>query len=62
MGKIELGTIQFTTEFKGGKLQYGSPRMEVLQDNMRELESQVPDGKYKWTLTLDLEKSEKVKE
>lgn len=62
MNKIELGAIQFTAEFKDGKAQYGSPRLEVLQDNMRELESQVPDGKYKWVLIMDLEKAEKVAE
>lgn len=62
MGKIELGAIQFTAEFKDGKAQPYSPKLEILQDNMRELESQVPDGKYKWVLILDLETAEKVKE
>lgn len=57
--KIELGAIEFSAEFKNGSLMYGSPRIEILQDNMREIAAQVPDGKYRWVLILDLEKAEK---
>lgn len=60
MSKIELGTIGFSAEFKNGELVYGSPRIEILQDNMREIAVDVPDGKYKWVLILDLEKAEIV--
>jgi hypothetical protein len=53
--KIELGAIGFSAEFKNGELVYGSPRIEILQDNMREVAAQIPNGKYQWVLTLDLE-------
>lgn len=59
MARIELGAIEFSAEFKDGALVYGSPRIEILQDNMREIAGQVPDGKYRWVLILDLEKAEK---
>lgn len=60
MSRIELGAIGFSAEFKGGQVVYGSPRIEVLQNNMHEVAAQVPDGKYKWVLILDLEKAEKL--
>ena len=60
MKKIELGAIGFSAEFKNGELAYGSPRIEILQDNMREVAADVPDGKYNWVLVLDLEKAEKT--
>lgn len=59
MSRIELGAIEFSAEFKNRELVHGSPRIEILQDNMREVAAQVPDGKYKWVLILDLEKAEK---
>jgi hypothetical protein len=58
--RIELGAIEFSAEFKDGALVYGSPRIEILQDSMREVQSEVPDGKYKWVLVLDLEKADKI--
>lgn len=62
MNKIELGAMEFTAEFKNGEPVYGSPRLQVLQDNMSEVAPLVPDGKYRWVLILDLEKAEKVTE
>lgn len=59
--KIELGTVQWSMEFKGGELVYGSPRIDILQDNYKEVGAQVPDGKYKWTLTLDLDSAQAEK-
>jgi hypothetical protein len=58
--KIEFGALQITLEFKDGELVRGTPRLEILQDNVRELAGQVPDGIYKWVLVLDLEKAEKI--
>lgn len=60
MARVELGAIEFSAEFKDGALVYGSPRIEILQDSMREVQSQVPDGKYRWVLVLDLDKAERV--
>lgn len=57
--RIELGAVEFSAEFKDGSLIHGSPRIEILQDNMREVAVNVPDGKYRWVLILDLEKAEK---
>lgn len=57
--KIELGTIQFTAEFKNGGLQRGSPKLDILQDNIQEVSKLVPDGVYKWTLCLALDAAEK---
>jgi hypothetical protein len=58
--KVELGAIEFFAEFKNGEITDGSPRITVLQDNMREGAAQVSDGKYRWVLVLDLEKAEKL--
>lgn len=58
--RIELGAVGFFAEFKNGELVYGSPRIEILQDNIREIAPDVPDGKYKWVLILDLEKAQKA--
>lgn len=60
MPRIELGTIEFSAEFKDGQPVHGSPRIEVLQDNIPEVARLVPDGKYRWVLVLDLDKAEKV--
>lgn len=60
MKRIELGAIGFSAEFKGGELVHGSPKIEILQDIMREVAAQVPDGTYKWVLILDLDKAEKT--
>lgn len=60
MPRIELGAIEFTAEFKDGQLVHGSPGINILQDNIREVAAQVPDGKYKWVTILDLEKAETV--
>lgn len=60
MKRIELGAIEFSAEFKDGALVYGSPRIDVVQAIMREVQAEVPDGRYKWVLVLDLEKAEIV--
>jgi hypothetical protein len=57
--RIELGAIEFSAQFANGELVAGSPRIEILQDNIREAAAHVPDGHYKWVLILDLEKAEK---
>lgn len=53
--KLELGTLQMTIEFKNGEVQHGTPRLDVLQNNIKEVAPHVPDGTYKWTLTLDVD-------
>jgi hypothetical protein len=58
--RVELGAIEFSAEFRDGQLVYGSPRIEILQDSMQEVQSHVPDGKYKWVLVLGLDKAEKI--
>lgn len=58
--RIELGAIEFSAELKAGALVYGSPRIEILQDNMREVAADVPDGKYRWVLILDLDKAQEM--
>lgn len=60
MSKIELGAIEFSAEFKDGQLVYGSPRIQILQDNIREVAVQVPNGKYRWITILDIDKAEKI--
>jgi hypothetical protein len=60
--KIEIGTLKCSLAFKGGELQYGTPRIDILQDNVREVAAHVPDGEYSWVLVLDLEKAEKNEE
>lgn len=58
--RIELGAIEFSAEYENGELKFGSPRIEVLQDNSKEVAALVPNGKYTWTLVLDLEKAVKT--
>lgn len=58
--KLELATLQMTVEVKDGKHCYGSPRLEIVQDNTDEVLPLVPDGRYKWTLVLDIDKAERA--
>lgn len=58
--RIELGAIGFQVEVKNGDVVFGSQEMQILQNNMREVGSKVPDGRYTWVLILDLDKAGKV--
>jgi hypothetical protein len=60
MPKIELATIEWTFIFKDGEPQRPSPQLDIVQDNLREVAALVPDGLYRWTLTLDIEKAAKI--
>lgn len=57
--KIEVGAFKWMVAFKGGELQRGSPRIDILQDNLKEVAAQIPDGEYSWVLVMDLDKAEK---
>lgn len=57
--RIELGAIGFQVEVKNGDVVFGSHEMQILQNNMKEVGSKVPDGKYTWVLILDLDKAAK---
>lgn len=57
--RIELGAIGFQVEVKNGDVVFGSQEMQILQNNVREVGSKVPDGKYTWVLILDLDKAAK---
>ena len=57
--KLELGALQMTIEFKNGEVQYPTPRLDILQNNIKEVAPLVPDGTYKWVLVLDVDKAEK---
>lgn len=54
MQRIELGTFQIEVEIKDGQPVNGTPRMEFLQNNLRESLPLVPDGRYQWRLTMAL--------
>lgn len=58
--RIELGTIEFSAEIKNGDVVHGTQQFQILQNNMPEVGSLVPDGKYRWVLILDLEKATKA--
>lgn len=57
--RIELGAIGFQVEVKNGDVVFGSQEMQILQNNMKEVGSKVPDGTYTWVLILDLDKAAK---
>jgi len=60
--KIELGALSFTIKVENGEMCYPFPRLDVLQDNIKEVIKEIPNGEYKWVLVLDLDKAEKVNE
>lgn len=60
--RIELGTLQMTISVAGGEMRDGYPCLEVLQDNLKEALPSVPDGTYRWTLTMNLEGAEQVQD
>lgn len=51
---VEIGTFQIEISVKGGKPIDGTPRMEFLQDNLREALPLIPDGEYQWRMTMTL--------
>jgi hypothetical protein len=57
--KLELGTLQMTIAVKDGELLYPTPRLDILQDNLKETIPLMPDGEYQWRLTMTLENAVK---
>lgn len=62
MAKLELGTLSMTVSVKGHKLIDGTPRLDLLQDNLREVLPLVPDGIYQWVLVMDIDAAERLDE
>lgn len=54
-----MGAVEFSAEFRNGTLVQGSPEVNVL-DGISEVAEVLPDGKYKWVLTLDVDKAERI--
>jgi rubrerythrin len=46
--------------FKDGEFVRSSLRLDILQDNLKELSQQIPDDVYNWTLILDMDTVEKI--
>lgn len=57
--KLELGALEFNIEVKNGELINNTPRLNILQDNLKEIVNKIPNGKYKWVMILDIDKAEK---
>jgi hypothetical protein len=58
--RVELGTLQITIIVKDGEVVFPTPRMDVLQGNLKEAAPLMPDGEYRWRLTMTLENAERV--
>lgn len=50
--QIEVGTFQIAIKKESGEVSPGFPRMEFLQDNLREVVALLPDGHYQWRITM----------
>lgn len=51
--------IEFLAEFRNGTVVHGSSRVDMLE-GISEVAEVLPDGKYKWALTLDVDKAERT--
>ena len=60
MPKLELGTLQLTIKVVNGEMVYNYPRLNVVQNNLNEVVPLIPDGIYRWTLTMDMESAEQL--
>lgn len=62
MAKLELGTLSMTLSVKDHELVRGTPRLDILQDNLKEVLPLVPDGTYRWVLVMDVETAKRIDE
>lgn len=56
---IEIATIEFKLDVKDGELINNTPRLDILQDNLKEVLPLIPNGEYKWIFTMTTENAEK---